>query len=482
MKAVSVSAGGVCRCIAIRTVNQKYLKGTLKPRAVSYPHRNTDITVPSAGGFFFPHRRKLEVFKENYSPDLLRKITYAGAHCTSSFESAHENLKTLAEVDISTSHIQRLTVRIAKEFDSRDCELSSDWDKDTAAPAPAIPIEVASISVDGGRTQIRQALQGPGVHNPSWTETKVGCLQVLQSHETPQDPHPQLPKIFQDKKSMKQMVVKLKGHAHNGVQEDSPPSQEETFNSKNAGADIHQEKDSYIPKILTKFVVADIIEAESFGHDLYHKAHLHHLHTARRKAFLGDGDRKIWSIYEDNFRAEGWIPILDFVHAVEYAFEAAKLCTDTEALCWATYMDFVTHIWQGKVLTVIRRLDKNIERMQNCSDCTSEKLKDTIEKLIDIRSYFKNNAQRMNYTLYRKMGLPISSCHVESLIKQFNIRIKSSEKFWNAASVKGIVKLKASILSSDNSYQQFWNERYHRQAVSKMIYKNSKSAGLRMAA
>lgn len=66
------------------------------------------------------------------------------------------------------------------------------------------------------------------------------------------------------------------------------------------------------------------------------------------------------TIYEDNFRADGWIPILDFVHAIEHAYDAANLATETTDQCWVKYIKFATYIWQGKALTVIRRLDKNI--------------------------------------------------------------------------------------------------------------------------
>lgn len=76
----------------------------------------------------------------------------------------------------------------------------------------------------------------------------------------------------------------------------------------------------------------------------------------------------------------------------------------------------------------------------------------------------------MDYPEYRKKGLPISSCYVESLIKQFNIRIKSSEKFWNESSVNGVLKLKASLFSDDNSWQEFWDNRYQRQVSSKRNY------------
>jgi hypothetical protein len=159
---------------------------------------------------FFPQRKKLRLFKENYSPDMLRKITYAGAHSTSSYQEAQNNLKNLAEFFISTSHIQRLTTKISKEFDQKDYP-SSNLLEDLPEPDNQDKIEVASISVDGGRTQIREENSGPGVHNPRWIEPKAGCLQILESKEQDSDPHPLLPKIFQDKKAVKHMVERLKG-------------------------------------------------------------------------------------------------------------------------------------------------------------------------------------------------------------------------------------------------------------------------------
>jgi len=36
----------------------------------------------------------------------------------------------------------------------------------------------------------------------------------------------------------------------------------------------------------------------------------------------------------------------------------------------------------------------------------------------------------MNYPEYRRLGLPISSAPVESVIKPLNRRVKGSEKFW----------------------------------------------------
>jgi len=429
-------------------------------------YESTVTIVPSAGKFFFPHRKILKLFKENYSLDLLRKITYAGVHSNSSFEEAGENLRVLAEIPISTSQIQRLTIRIGKEYDEQDEQTVALWE-DLPDESDS-QIEVASVSVDGGRAQTREENHKPGVQNPAWRETKVGCLQVLESTVSEKDPHPRLPKAFKDQKTVKHLVEGLKGSGLKKDKDNENKDKNKKTNLKPQPKKKNTSKD-YGPKVREKFVVATIDNPDAFGNMVLYKAHQKQLHTAKRKAYIGDGDIKIWTIYEDYFRPEGWTPILDFVHAVEYAFESAKLSTDNESQTWAKYMEFITHIWQGRVLTVIRRIDKTINQM-NEKNSKSKIIQKKIKDLKSIRNYFSNNITRMKYPDYRKNGLPISSCHVESLIKQFNRRIKSTEKFWNKSSLKGILKLKASLLSHDDSFQQFWDNRYEHQVSTKRSY------------
>lgn len=391
---------------------------------------------------------------------------YAGAHSTTSFEEAHQNLEVLAEISISDSHIQRLTSRIGTEFSVEDNQFADLLEE--VKEASDEQIEVASISVDGGRVQIRQEDCGAGVHNPAWLETKVACMQILESKESREDPHPELPKIFLDKKSVKYMTEGLKGMGRENIEEEIKESEKLEYNSAQQQIKETKSKDTYSPKVVKRFAVATIDKSETFGVLIFNKANQQHLHTAKRKAFLGDGDRKIWTIYEDNFKPDKWIPILDFIHAVEYVWDASKLSTDDETNCWKKYIELIVHIWQGKVLTVLRRLDKTIQEL-NCLR-KSKNIQEKIEKLTTIRNYFQNNYTKMNYPEYRKKGLPVSSCHVESLIKQFNVRIKSTEKFWNESSVKGVLKLKASLLSDDNSWQDFWDNRYQQQVTTKRHY------------
>lgn len=55
--------------------------------------------------------------------------------------------------------------------------------------------------------------------------------------------------------------------------------------------------------------------------------------------------------------------------------------------------------------------------------------------------YLENNQCRMDYARYRQQGLPITSSLVESLVKQFNHRVKGTEKFWNESQAETILQL-----------------------------------------
>ena len=63
-------------------------------------------------------------------------------------------------------------------------------------------------------------------------------------------------------------------------------------------------------------------------------------------------------------------------------------------------------------------------------------------------TYFQNQQSRMRYPEYRKLGLPITSSHMESAIKELNYRIKGTEKFWRQAGAESILQLKSDTLSA----------------------------------
>lgn len=52
----------------------------------------------------------------------------------------------------------------------------------------------------------------------------------------------------------------------------------------------------------------------------------------------------------------------------------------------------------------------------------------------------------MNDPAYRKMGLPITSNHIESTVQQISRRVKRSEKFWTANGGEAPLQLRADQL------------------------------------
>jgi len=82
-----------------------------------------------------------------------------------------------------------------------------------------------------------------------------------------------------------------------------------------------------------------------------------------------------------------------------------------------------------------------------------------------VRAYVQTNAERMDYARYRQMGLPISSAPVESLIKQFNFRVKGTEKFWGSVGAEAVLQVRAAYLSDDDRGTTFHERRPHGRAV-----------------
>ncbi len=73
--------------------------------------------------------------------------------------------------------------------------------------------------------------------------------------------------------------------------------------------------------------------------------------------------------------------------------------------------------------------------------------------------YLGNNAGRMRYDEYRRVGLPIMTSAVESVIKMINRRVKGSEKFWSEGGAEAILQLRTDDLSETEVLPRFWSAR-----------------------
>ena len=66
----------------------------------------------------------------------------------------------------------------------------------------------------------------------------------------------------------------------------------------------------------------------------------------------------------------------------------------------------------------------------------------------------------MDYPRWRRQGLPTTSGLAESLVGQFNARVKGKEKFWNRpGGAEAILQVRAALLSEDGRLERHFASR-----------------------
>lgn len=302
----------------------------------------------------------------------------------------------------------------------------------------------ACVQVDGGRVQIRERLE-PAVSQRTdrgfWRESKVGCLLRMHSEVHAADPCPTLPRGFANIARMAELCREIKGFS--GAQ---PPPDE--------SADERDPERLGRPRVLTRNVVAMRGSGEKFGEHVAALAWECGFAAAPRKAFVADGQEANWTLWKRY--CSHFTPILDFVHAVCYVFQAAAAARPLDEVA-EVYRRWAQAVWSGRVQEVISELEARQEELgvpdENSSDTDPRQI---VAKAL---GYLRNQASRMRYDAYRQQGLPITSAYVESTIKQINRRVKGSEKFWGQSGAEALLQLAGDYLSDRLPLDQYWRHR-----------------------
>jgi hypothetical protein len=385
----------------------------------------------------------------DYSPTVLKKVTYAGTQAASFLHGARD-LKELAELDVSPERLRRATERIG---DERVAERDAQAATYEALPIPArrtVPADqptpaVACVQMDGGRLQFFDRAEPQRNEDDTfWREMKVGCLWSMTSKVSAADPCPQLPASFVDPERMRKMVREIKGFS--GPDASADEEAEELRIDERPGR----------PQPLARSVVASRLDVDSFGQLLASEAHQRRFVAAARKAFVADGSESNWGVWRRHF--SDYEPILDFIHALTYVY-AAAMAGHALKEGWRAYRAWAQWTWSGQVDRVIAGLEL---RQQELGEATKDTPK-TAPSAIVAKSlgYLRNQRSRMDYPEYRKQGLPMTSTYVESTVKQINRRMKGTEKFWSRG-VEGMLALVADHLGDTPTLARFWRNRPHR--------------------
>ena len=307
-----------------------------------------------------------------------------------------------------------------------------------SAPATETPREARPAEVVPPLSPVRSG---------HWREDKIGLLMTMTSEQSPADPCPTIPEHFVNPLRILKLVRELRKGCAPGVDPVADPPETEEENPL-PGPEYTP------PAVRVKSMVATRRRVEAFGAILAAAAFARGFYGAKRKAFLSDGAEANATVRKRWF--SDFVAILDFIHVLSYVFSVA-MAGRAFAAGWEVYVRWIRWVWQGRVAEVITELER---RQEELGSPTADESETSPRRVVaDGLRYLRNHQDQMHYDEYRRLGLPITSSHVESTVKQFNRRVKGTEKFWSEEGAEAILQLRADHLSETEPMETFWEER-----------------------
>lgn len=366
-----------------------------------------------------------------------------------SFAEASDDIKELADVSISPTHVRRLCERVGNEWAAaRDADVQAFRDNRLQPTSETAP-KVAAVMLDGGRLQARAEEAGRGVTDRHWRETKVACCLTLSSTEKAVDPQPDPPAKFLETVTVARLAAEIKSRKSPGVRRGSSPAPEKKPRRR------VRSRRRRGPQKLVRTVVASLENSDTFGYHVAAEVQRRRLGEARRKACVCDGSNWNWSLFAMHLLPWGFIGVLDFVHLVSYLYETAQIGAGAGETAWVLYERWLRWAWAGQVKLLLADLKRVTKRLGEPP--ADAKDNDPRKVAAETVGYVTNAQGRMNYAEYRRLGLPVSSAPVESVIKQLNRRVKGTEKFWVSGGAEPMLQVRAAILSEDGRAERYAN-------------------------
>jgi hypothetical protein len=386
-------------------------------------------------------------------------IVTAGARLHSFADAAFA--LSLTGLSISARHVQQLTHEVGVDLArARDAQ-ADQRRRRTLTPGVATPPAVVAVEVDGGRLRTRAADHGPGVHAAESKEDKIACLVTLTDVGHAADPQPEPPPSFVEPRRIQRLVQQMAGQAGEPTAAADPPPGPATATPPDPQAE------PWAPQRLVRTCVASLVNSRSFGPLMAAEAQGRDFYAAGRRAFVADGQAYNWAIQRGYF--PDFVPIVDLLHVVCYLYRAAQ-AVGAEAQRWPLYLGWLRACWQGRVTEVVADLERWQAAVGRPPPGEDLPATDPRVVLAEAVSYLRTNAGRMDYPRYRQLGLPTTSSLVESLVGEFNARVKGRQKFWNRPTgAEAILQVRAALLSEDGRLEQYFAQRpgspYRRKAA-----------------
>jgi hypothetical protein len=388
--------------------------------------------------------------RSTVTPKILQKMVWAGSNL-GSYAMAEEAMRELGGVSVSLRRIRRVVSqvgneRVAERKAAVERFKEMDLPKQQIGSSAVDPPRIAVTMMDGGRYQRRDHFgeEDRPAREKHWREDKVGCLLSMSGVTRQSDPTPELPAWLATSSAVAELA---KMAEKRGDFEASEPSEDLPVETPDPA--IYPS-----PELISREVVASSAEAESFGWQLAARAWQRGFPAAERQAFVADGAHVNWTIQRRHFSHA--TPILDLMHALSYAFTAALAMPEQ-----GVYRRWAEWIWKGEVDQVIAALEARQQQIgKPPTDASPADPRSRIERAL---TYYEYHRPRMKYPEYRRLGLPLTSSHIESTIKQINRRVKGTEKFWSQSTSESVLQLRSDYLSDSAPLDAFWLRHQARQ-------------------
>jgi hypothetical protein len=391
----------------------------------------------------------LRLTNHAYSPAAWLLLARAAGRLAS-FDDAAFAL-SLAGLSISPQHVRTLALEVGTDLARQRDAKATRGRRRLPARVTQTPALVA-VEVDGGRLRTRAAAAGPGVHAQENKEDKVACLVTLKGEVHTCDPQPQPPPSFLVPRRVERLVRQMAGQAGEAL-----PQAEDTDTAEAATTD-HAAAERWAPQKQVRTCVASMANSRTFGRLMAAEAQERNFYQATRRAFVADGAAYNWTIQRTHFA--DFEPIVDFLHVLCYVYAAAWAVRTDAAERWEQYVAWLTTCWQGRVQEVLAELQTWQECLGRPPPGEELPRSDGRRAVAEALGYLTHNAPRMDYPRYRQAGLPITSSLAESLVGEFNARVKSRQKYWNRPEgAEAILQLRAAVLSEDGRLDRYFAAR-----------------------
>lgn len=340
------------------------------------------------------------------SVEARQKICHAAATARS-FEAAADILEEQAGIELSAKQVRVISETEGKTLAEERAREVESFRSGKPIAGPEKRPDLIVVVADGGRIQTRQPDedQEGGV----WKEDKVGAVYEASPRKDPE--------------------------ARDGEKYEGARAQMKTF-------------------------AASLTDWDEFGWMLCVEAMKRGYAKAKEKLFISDGAQSLRTLRQDHFNDA--VFILDWYHAVEHLSGCAKAAFgEATEECATWYKRMKGKLWEGDLDAIIRAIEKESARVGK----PQSKEHEGSSRVILHRNigYFSDNRDGMDYPRFRAEGWPIGSGVAEGAVKQFGMRLKGSEKFWNGfgfgMGAEEMLALCALHRSEDGRWKQHWRRR-----------------------